>query len=79
LVLATALSFPRPSQHLRIPFLAILQPLHISTDWPESSTTLAALTGAAGGQAKDADPSQQLWEDNWDDDDVEVAFTAQLR
>lgn len=51
-------------------------------DWPESSTTLAALTsanatGPAHGQAQD--PSAQLWEDNWDDDDKESPFTQQLR
>ncbi len=49
-----------------------------STDWPEQETTLAALTGAAGAQPG-AGVGQQLWEDNWDDDDVEVAFTTQLR
>ncbi|GHJ89930.1 hypothetical protein NliqN6_6332 [Naganishia liquefaciens] len=50
-------------------------------DWPESSTTLAALTSATAGtgQAQAQDPSAQLWEDNWDDDDKESPFTQQLR
>ncbi|KAI5452669.1 hypothetical protein NCC49_000418 [Naganishia albida] len=50
-------------------------------DWPQSSTTLAALTSAnaAQGGAQAQDPSAQLWEDNWDDDDKESPFTQQLR
>ncbi|KAJ9113814.1 hypothetical protein QFC19_000007 [Naganishia cerealis] len=50
-------------------------------DWPESSTTLAALTSAnaATGAGHAQDPSAQLWEDNWDDDDKELPFTQQLR
>ncbi|KAJ9122717.1 hypothetical protein QFC24_004146 [Naganishia onofrii] len=50
-------------------------------DWPESSTTLAALTSAnaATGAGQPQDPSAQLWEDNWDDDDKELPFTQQLR
>ncbi|KAJ9109781.1 hypothetical protein QFC20_003197 [Naganishia adeliensis] len=50
-------------------------------NWPQSSTTLAALTSAnaAAGAAQAQDPSAQLWEDNWDDDDKESPFTQQLR
>ncbi|KAJ9116960.1 hypothetical protein QFC22_004618 [Naganishia vaughanmartiniae] len=41
----------------------------------------AALTSAnaATGAAQPQDPSAQLWEDNWDDDDKELPFTQQLR
>jgi hypothetical protein len=59
----------------------IQKPLYLHPDWPESSTTLAALTSAntATGAGQPQDPSAQLWEDNWDDDDKELPFTQQLR
>jgi 26 proteasome complex subunit DSS1 len=38
---------------------------------------LAHLGGGAPGAAKSG--GDKLWEDNWDDDDVEEAFSLQLR
>ncbi|KZS92671.1 hypothetical protein SISNIDRAFT_105939 [Sistotremastrum niveocremeum HHB9708] len=46
-------------------------------DWDDSSTELAHLKGGVPGGAK-AD-GDKLWEDNWDDDDVEEEFSLQLR
>ena len=48
-----------------------------SADWDDSETALAHLGGAAPGGAKSQ--GDKLWEDNWDDDDVEEEFSAQLR
>ena len=46
-------------------------------DWDDSQTDLAHLGGAAPGAAKSG--GDKLWEDNWDDDDVEDDFSVQLR
>ncbi|KAJ8589544.1 hypothetical protein M405DRAFT_701073, partial [Rhizopogon salebrosus TDB-379] len=46
-------------------------------DWDDSTTDLAHLKGAAPGVAKSA--GDKLWEDNWDDDDIEDEFSVQLR
>ncbi|PPQ67497.1 hypothetical protein CVT25_006038 [Psilocybe cyanescens] len=46
-------------------------------DWDDSKTDLAHLGGAAPGSAKSG--GDKLWEDNWDDDDVEDEFSVQLR
>jgi 26 proteasome complex subunit DSS1 len=46
-------------------------------DWEDSQTALAHLGGAAPGGAKSQ--GDKLWEDNWDDDDVEEEFSVQLR
>jgi len=35
--------------------------------------------GAAWTGAEEQHEDRQLWEDNWDDDDVSEDFTAQLR
>ena len=46
-------------------------------DWDDSQTDLANLSGAgATGPAAGGD---KLWEDNWDDDDIEDEFSTQLR
>jgi len=45
--------------------------------WDDSQTDLAHLGGAAPGAAKSG--GDKLWEDNWDDDDVEEEFSTQLR
>ncbi|KAI9441669.1 DSS1/SEM1 family-domain-containing protein [Lactarius indigo] len=46
-------------------------------DWDDSQTDLAHLGGVAPGAGKpDGD---KLWEDNWDDDDIEEDFSVQLR
>ena len=46
-------------------------------DWHDSETDLAHLGGAAPGAAKSG--GNKLWEDNWDDDDIEDDFSVQLR
>ncbi|KIM39747.1 hypothetical protein M413DRAFT_446654 [Hebeloma cylindrosporum] len=46
-------------------------------DWKDSETDLAHLGGAAPGAAKSG--GDKLWEDNWDDDDIEDEFSVQLR
>ncbi|PCH42141.1 DHS-like NAD/FAD-binding domain-containing protein [Wolfiporia cocos MD-104 SS10] len=46
-------------------------------DWDDSETDLAHLGGAAPGAAKSG--GDKLWEDNWDDDDIEDDFSIQLR
>ncbi|EED81652.1 predicted protein [Postia placenta Mad-698-R] len=46
-------------------------------DWDDSETNLAHLGGAAPGAAKSG--GDKLWEDNWDDDDIEDDFSVQLR
>ena len=46
-------------------------------DWKDSETDLAHLGGAAPGAAKSG--GDKLWEDNWDDDDIEEEFSVQLR
>jgi len=46
-------------------------------DWNDSKTDLAHLGGAKPGTAKSG--GDKLWEDNWDDDDIEDDFSVQLR
>jgi len=46
-------------------------------DWDDSQTDLAHLGGGAPGAAKSG--GDKLWEDNWDDDDIEDEFSVQLR
>ncbi|KAG5650408.1 hypothetical protein H0H81_012374 [Sphagnurus paluster] len=46
-------------------------------DWDDSQTDLAHLACAAPGTAKSG--GDKLWEDNWDDDDIEDEFSIQLR
>jgi len=46
-------------------------------DWDDSKTDLAQLAGAPPGAAKSG--GDKLWEDNWDDDDIEHPFSVQLR
>ncbi|KAF9046890.1 hypothetical protein BDZ89DRAFT_1058363 [Hymenopellis radicata] len=46
-------------------------------DWDDSKTDMAHLGGAAPGAAKSG--GDKLWEDNWDDDDIEDEFSVQLR
>ena len=41
-------------------------------DWDDSQTDLAHLGGTAPGAAKSG--GDKLWEDNWDDDDIEDDF-----
>jgi DSS1/SEM1 family len=51
--------------------------LTVLKDWDDSQTGLAHLGGAAPGSAKSG--GDKLWEDNWDDDDIEDEFSVQLR
>jgi 26 proteasome complex subunit DSS1 len=46
-------------------------------DWEDTQTDLAHLNGAAPGAANSS--GDKLWEDNWDDDDIEDEFSVQLR
>ncbi|KAI0282811.1 DSS1/SEM1 family-domain-containing protein [Russula aff. rugulosa BPL654] len=46
-------------------------------DWDDSQTDLAHLGGVTPGAAKSE--GDKLWEDNWDDDDIEEEFSVQLR
>jgi 26 proteasome complex subunit DSS1 len=46
-------------------------------DWDDAQTDLAHLGGATPGAAKSG--GDKLWEDNWDDDDIEDEFSVQLR
>lgn len=46
-------------------------------DWDDSQTDLANLAGS--GTAGSAAGGDKLWEDNWDDDDIEEEFSTQLR
>ncbi|KIM59529.1 hypothetical protein SCLCIDRAFT_1217657 [Scleroderma citrinum Foug A] len=48
-----------------------------AADWDDSQTDLAHLGGATPGVAKSG--GDKLWEDNWDDDDIEDEFSVQLR
>jgi 26 proteasome complex subunit DSS1 len=56
-------------------------------DWDDSETSLAQLTnnkgGATGlsisGERGGVSGGDHLWEDNWDDDDVEDDFSKALR
>ena len=56
--------------------LAETYPRAIS-DWDDSQTDLAHLGSVAPGAAKSE--GDKLWEDNWDDDDIEEEFSVQLR
>jgi len=46
-------------------------------DWNDTETDLAHLAGAQPGATKSG--GDKLWEDNWDDDDIEDEFSVQLR
>jgi len=46
-------------------------------DWDDTETELGKLSGLQPGVAMSG--SDRLWEDNWDDDDVEDDFSLQLR
>jgi len=71
-----------PSKEEEIPHLGVLEeddefeefPVQ---DWDDSQTDLAHLGGVTPGAAKAE--GDKLWEDNWDDDDIEEDFSVQLR
>jgi 26 proteasome complex subunit DSS1 len=65
-------------RRLQVPCASLAEPAAFrSTDWDDSQTDLAHLGGVTPGAAK-AD-GDKLWEDNWDDDDIEEDFSVQLR
>ncbi|KAF8599691.1 hypothetical protein BDV93DRAFT_295612 [Ceratobasidium sp. AG-I] len=47
-------------------------------DWEDRDTDIASLANSGASGANKAAPDN-LWEDNWDDDDVEDDFSKQLR
>lgn len=65
------------------PVAGLLSPMELNylpkpvIDWDDSQTDLAHLGGAVPGAAKSG--GDKLWEDNWDDDDIEDEFSMQLR
>lgn len=63
--------------HSGIDEMVLILHLSICVDWDDSETNLAHLGGAAPGAAKSG--GDKLWEDNWDDDDIEDDFSVQLR
>jgi len=62
---------------VRIQQSDIVLALTSRSDWQDSETDLAHLGSAAPGAAKSG--GDKLWEDNWDDDDIEDEFSVQLR
>ncbi len=64
---------PRIHTHKRYTRIAFF----FCLDWDDSQTDLAHLGGVAPGAAKSE--GDKLWEDNWDDDDIEEGFSVQLR
>lgn len=63
---------------LSIPSSTVTLPYHVpvwsfDADWDDSETNLAHLNDN-GAVATD-----KLWEDNWDDDDIDDDFSMQLR
>ncbi|KAH8104884.1 DSS1/SEM1 family-domain-containing protein [Phellopilus nigrolimitatus] len=46
-------------------------------DWDDKQTDLEHLGGTAPGAARSG--GDELWEDDWDDDDVEDEFSVRLR
>jgi hypothetical protein len=65
------------THYTNIPDTTLLNYLPPSLDWDDSQTDLAHLGGVAPGAAKSE--GDKLWEDNWDDDDIEEEFSVQLR
>jgi 26 proteasome complex subunit DSS1 len=49
----------------------------MTIDWDDAETELGKLSGLQPGAAMSG--GDRLWEDNWDDDDVEEDFSLQLR
>lgn len=48
------------------------------TEWKDEETDVAKFLEQSGATGGGGAPSH-LWEDTWDDDDVEEDFSAQLR
>ena len=80
--------FPTQGKHAHVPNFRSVSYASFTTrsagrctfdtlDWDDSQTDLANLAGA--GAAGSAAGGDKLWEDNWDDDDIEEEFSTQLR
>ena len=76
--------FPVQGRHLSAPNFRSVSYVSFITrcasntlDWDDSQTDLANLAsaGAAGSAAR----GDKLWEDNWDDDDIEEELSTNLR
>jgi len=79
---AESSSTNQPTKEDAIPGLGILEEddefeEFPSQDWDDSQTDLANLANA--GAAGSTGGGDKLWEDNWDDDDIEEEFSTQLR
>ncbi|KAI0302379.1 DSS1/SEM1 family-domain-containing protein [Multifurca ochricompacta] len=66
----------------RVPHLGVLEEddefeEFVVQDWDDTQTDLAHLGGVSPGAA--ISEGDKLWEDNWDDDDIEEEFSVQLR
>jgi hypothetical protein len=68
---------PHSHKIYAIRFFAEPSPSPPGLDWDDSQTDLAHLGGVTPGAAKSE--GDKLWEDNWDDDDIEEEFSVQLR
>ena len=75
-VLRPTLEFRGPREPAQ-KFQALAENISPNLDWDDSQTDLAHLGGVAPGAAKSE--GDKLWEDNWDDDDIEEEFSVQLR
>lgn len=62
---------------MRIHSLLASKSSHGVEDWDARDTEIANLTNATSSGTKSS--ADNLWEDNWDDDDVEDDFSKQLR
>ncbi|KAG7089916.1 hypothetical protein E1B28_011549 [Marasmius oreades] len=50
-----------------------------AADWDDSQTDMGALVGGSQAPGAAKSGADKLWEDNWDDDDIEEDFSVQLR
>ncbi|KAH9956501.1 DSS1/SEM1 family-domain-containing protein [Russula dissimulans] len=71
-----------PKEGDQMPHLSVLEEddefeEFATQDWDDAQTDLAHLGGVTPGAAKSE--GDKLWEDNWDDDDIEEEFSVQLR
>ncbi|KAI0294414.1 DSS1/SEM1 family-domain-containing protein [Russula brevipes] len=71
-----------PKEGEQVPHLSVLEEddefeEFAVQDWDDSQTDLSHLGGVTPGVAKSE--GDKLWEDNWDDDDIEEEFSVQLR
>lgn len=48
-------------------------------DWDDSAADLSILAGGKPGSGAEPVNTDSLWEENWDDEDLEDDFSKQLR